>query len=66
MTDILIPVGTKTVYCVGVRHKGQGEVQFIADYQDHLTALKYMNKLNCTRGLQTGDVYLLEEMEVTL
>lgn len=64
MTDILIPVETKTIYCLGVRHKGQGEIQFIASYEDGLFALQRLNKLNCTRGLSTGDVYLLEEMEV--
>lgn len=64
MTDILNPVETKTVYCVGVKHRGVGAIQFMANYEDHLTALKYVNKLNCTRGIQTGDVYVLEEMEV--
>ncbi len=64
MTDILIPAETKTVYCVGVKHKGNGPIQFIANYEDHLTALKYVNRLNCTRGLSTGDVYVLEEMVV--
>lgn len=64
MTDILNPVETHPVYCVGVRHKGRGPVQFIAEYRDHLTALKHVNKWNLVRGLTTGDVYVLEEMEV--
>jgi hypothetical protein len=62
VTDILIPVPAKTVYCVGVRHKGQQIVQPIAEYQDHLTALKLVNRFNCTKGLSTGDLYVLEEV----
>lgn len=65
MTDILIPTETKSVYCVGVKHKGSQPIQFICNYEDHLTALKFVNKLNCTRGIATGDVYVLEEMKVT-
>jgi hypothetical protein len=62
LTDILIPVPAKTVYCVGVRHKGQQSIFPIAEYFDHLTALKLVNKLNCTKGLSTGDLYVLEEV----
>jgi hypothetical protein len=62
VTDILNPTELNVKYAVGVRHKGLGEPQFIAEYPDHLTALKLTNRLNCTRGLSTGDVYVLEEV----
>lgn len=63
MSDILNPPELQTKYAVGVKHKGQGPIQFIAEYPDHFTALKYMNRLNCTRGISTGDVYVLEEVK---
>lgn len=64
MTDIVKTEPTVvTTYCVGVKHLGKEPIQFIANYQDHLTALKYVNKLNCTRGIATGDVYVMEALE---
>lgn len=66
MSDILIPVETKTVYHIGVKHKGQGEIQFVASYEDHLTALQWTNRMNCTRGHRTGDLYVLETVEVAI
>lgn len=66
MTETIAAPTTKQVHYVGVKHKGQGEVQFIANYEDHLTALKYVNRLNCTRGLATGDVYVLVTVGVAV
>jgi hypothetical protein len=63
VTDILIPIQPKTVYCVGVKQKGSSHVHPIAEYQDHLTALKLVNRFNCTKGLATGDLYVLEEVQ---
>jgi hypothetical protein len=59
----LNPPELQTKFAVGVKHKGNGPVHFIAEYPDHLSALKLQNKLNCTRGLSTGDVYVLEEVK---
>ena len=62
MSDILNPPELQITYAVGVKHKGQGPIHFIAEYGDHLTALRLQNRLNCTHGLSTGDVYVLEEV----
>ena len=53
-----------TEYAIGVKRLGEGHtVDFICSYQDHLTALKAVNKLNCTKGLKTGDLYVMEEVQ---
>ncbi len=68
MSDILNPVEleTKTVYCIGVKPATGGATQFMQTEYDHLTALKFINRMNCTKGLTTGDLYIIEEMSVTL
>lgn len=66
MSDILMSVETRTVYCIGVKPYGWDTVQFMHNEDDHLTALKFVNKMNCTKGLATGDLYVIEEMEVTV
>lgn len=50
-------------YAIGVKRSGTIKIDFIASYEDHLTALKAVNKLNLTRGIKTGDLYVMEEVQ---
>lgn len=62
MSDILIPTKPVTKFNVLVKRAGESEGTYLYDTDDHLVALRAINRANFARGHRTGDLYYIEEV----
>lgn len=53
----------ETEYAIGVKRKGDREIHFLSSGHSEVAALRVVNRLNCTKGLKTGDLYVMEEVQ---
>lgn len=64
MSDILIPTQPAVKYVVCVLRADGSHAEALYEVDDHLVALRAINRANFARGHRTGDLYYIEEVSV--